>query len=98
MAILVRNGKTYGLKVMDLLNEGRKQNNLPEIPYGSFYPALKKLQREGLLKISAPESDKRKKHYQITGLGEQTYTANVSYETWVSSNPAFNSLSNLALI
>ncbi|MGK7934047.1 MAG: PadR family transcriptional regulator [Microcystaceae cyanobacterium] len=90
MTLVIANGKTYGLKVMDLLNKGRKENYLPEIPYGSFYPALKKLQREGLLKISQPELDKRKKHYEVTGLGESTYRVNANYESWVNSRPTLS--------
>lgn len=87
----------YGLEVLKLLNQGRQAYKLSEIPYGSFYPALKKLEKAKIL-ISdwGAESDKaesgrtksgaRRRYYKITPLGLRTYEANQNYLDWVQAD------------
>ncbi|WP_041237843.1 PadR family transcriptional regulator [Gloeothece citriformis] len=86
MQILIIFGRTFGLDIMDKVNEGRREFNLPEIGYGSFYGALKKLEREKFIKSSTPDTDKRRKYYQVTALGEETYQANFNYQNRLGQN------------
>jgi DNA-binding PadR family transcriptional regulator len=89
MQVLVPRGSTYGLEVLKLLNAGRRQHNLPEIQYGSFYPALKKLERAKLLDSDwGGDGDRasngaRRRYYQVNGLGQRTFRANDEYQRWV---------------
>lgn len=82
----------YGLEVQKLLNQGRQLCKLPEIPYGSFYPALKKLEKAKILTSDwGTESDKaksgaRRRYYKITPLGLKTYEANEDYLAWIKVN------------
>ena len=87
LQILTAYGNTYGLKILDRMNEERKAYDLPEVGYGAFYGALKKLEREKLLKASSPEADKRRKYYNISALGEKTLSANNSYR--IALHPKF---------
>lgn len=89
MQVLVAHKRLYGLKVMKLLNEGRKEYGLPEISYGSFYPALKKLETSKLLSSDwGSDNDKskrgsRRRYYEINPKGKKTYEANQEYGAWV---------------
>ncbi len=86
LQILTSYGNTYGLKILDRMNEERKTYNLLEVGYGAFYGALKKLEREKLIEASSPEADKRRKYYNITALGGNTLSANNRYRIALNSN------------
>ena len=81
----------YGLEVLKLLNEGRHQYELPELQYGSFYPALKKLEKSQILESEwggdsdTTKSGARRRYYKITRLGIRTFHANQDYLAWVQS-------------
>lgn len=66
MKVLIIDGKTYGLFVMHILNKGRETYKLPEIGYGTFYPVLKKLEREKLIKSVPQTENKKRKDYEKT--------------------------------
>lgn len=89
MQVLYDHGKVYGLKIMNALNEGRRQSDLPEIPYGSFYPALKKLGKSKLLDSEwGSDKDKtsngaRRRYYRINADGVSTLLANQEYSNWI---------------
>lgn len=83
----------YGLEVLKLLNQGRQLCKLSEIPYGSFYPALKKLEKAKILTSEwGDESNKetkpgaRRRYYKITPLGLRTHEANQNYLDWVQAD------------
>ena len=71
--------EVYGLAIFKRINKARNDYNFNKIGYGSFYAALKKLEREELIKSSTPEKDQRKKHYVITGLGEKFLKQNIIF-------------------
>ena len=95
MGILMIHGKTYGLSIMRLLNQGREKHNISEVGYGSFYPVLKKLEREKLIKSVPQETNKKRKDYVLTGLGERTYKANSDYRRRLFGNTPYNNLNLL---
>jgi PadR family transcriptional regulator, regulatory protein PadR len=80
----------YGLELMNRINAARQEYELPDTQYGSFYPALQRLEREGLVKshwgdeTDVSSSGARRKYYSINGEGKTTYQANVSYHALVS--------------
>ena len=86
MRVLIIHGKTYGLSIMHFLNKGREKHKIPEVGYGSFYPVLKKLEREKLIESVPQETNKKRKDYILTGLGERTYEANSDYRHWLFNN------------
>lgn len=80
----------YGLAIFKRINKVRTSGdfNFGKIGYGSFYAALKKLEREGLITSSAPEEDKRKKYYGITNLGSKLLQVNVQFIQSINSREA----------
>jgi len=82
MQLLIPKGEVYGLNIMNLINERRRKHQLPEISHGSFYPALKKLAREGLLEAEwgsdTTSRGARRKYYKVNGLGIRTYETNLN--------------------
>jgi PadR family transcriptional regulator, regulatory protein PadR len=81
----------YGLELMNRINAARRECDLPDTQYGSFYPALQRLEREGLVKshwgdeTDVSSSGARRKYYVINTEGRITYEANINYHTLVSS-------------
>lgn len=69
----------YGLEVFNKINKNREDNNFRKPGYGSFYAALKKLEREQLIESSTPGEDKRKKFYKITADGKNILNKNQEY-------------------
>ena len=79
--------EVYGLAIFKRVNEVRTTGNFDfdKIGYGSFYAALKKLERENLIKSSTPEKDQRKKHYKITPPGVNVFNENIRFMQALSS-------------
>ena len=71
--------EVYGLAIFGLINDARNENDFNKVGYGSFYAALKKLEKEKLIISSTPEKDKRKKHYKITALGVECLSKNIYF-------------------
>jgi PadR family transcriptional regulator, regulatory protein PadR len=87
----------YGLDLMNRINAARREYDLPEVQYGSFYPALQRLEREGLVKSKwgdendTSSSGARRKYYSINAEGRITYEANNNYHALLS-NPKLQSI------
>lgn len=71
--------EVYGLAIFGLINDARNESDFNKVGYGSFYAALKKLEKENLIISSTPDKDKRKKHYKITALGEDSLEKNIKF-------------------
>jgi len=65
-------GPMYGYQICKAVNT--KTNGYFELREGSLYPALHKLEHDGLLKSfwEEPEGGRRRKYYQITDGGAKT--------------------------
>lgn len=80
----------YGLELMQRLNQGRREYELPEVGFGSFYPTLKRLEKNGLVKSHWGDDDDktsggaRRKYYKILGLGSSTLVSNQQYHAWIA--------------
>ncbi|WP_434390605.1 PadR family transcriptional regulator [Melittangium boletus] len=79
MAILavLMHGKSYGLEIIDKVRERTK--GAVSLNEGSVYPALKLMEKEGLLKSfegeSVPERGGRpRRYYELTGEGRRAAT------------------------
>lgn len=81
-------GELYGLKVFKRINKARTEYHFNKVGYGSFYAALKKLERENLIESSTPEKDQRKKHYKVTALGRNYFDQNMMFIQNLNSLPA----------
>ncbi len=67
----ISRGPMYGYQICKAVNA--KTNGYFELREGSLYPALHKLEREGLLKSFWEKKDagRRRKYYQITDAGQK---------------------------
>jgi DNA-binding PadR family transcriptional regulator len=72
----------YGLEIFNKIKKNREVKNVKQPGYGSFYAALKKLEREQLIKSSTP-GDKRKKFYKITADGKNIFHKNQDYQEYL---------------
>lgn len=72
----------YGLDILDRLNVANEKINRRQIGVGSLYPALKRMEQQGLLKSRwGDDQDNsggaRRRYYTITALGKKALT-----DTW----------------
>jgi DNA-binding PadR family transcriptional regulator len=90
--ILMNSTETiYGLEIFNKINENREINNFRKPGYGSFYAALKKLEREQLIESSTPGEDQRKKFYKITADGKNILNKNQEYQQFLYLQTQTNS-------
>lgn len=73
LTVLLGRKELYGLEILDQLNLNRPS----ELKFGSLYPALKRLEKKGLVNWKwgdevEESGGARRKYYQITGLGAKT--------------------------
>ncbi|MEM1256556.1 MAG: PadR family transcriptional regulator [Cyanobacteria bacterium P01_H01_bin.21] len=73
---------TYGLEILDKVNEANKKVGRRKIRVGSLYPALKRMEQQGLIKGQWGEDDEptggaRRRYYSITAIGDKAL-----YNTW----------------
>lgn len=73
----------YGLDLLGQLNTANKKLKRRQIGVGSLYPALKRMEKQGLLKARWGEDDDesggaRRRYYSITGLGSSALE-----DTWM---------------
>ena len=67
----------YGLDLLSQINTANKKLKRRQIGVGSLYPALKRMEKQGLVKARWGEDDEasevsggaRRRYYSITGLG-----------------------------
>jgi PadR family transcriptional regulator, regulatory protein PadR len=69
-------GRGYGVSIRETINEAVGK----DLSYGRIYTTLEQLEQDGLVKgewgePTAERGGRRKRHYRITGVGEQVLSA-----------------------
>ena len=84
---VLANGPAHGYAIIDSLRtQSEGVFNLPE---GTVYPALHRLEDQGLLKSSwSGDSGRRKRVYQLTPKGQQAL--NTRQDEWLKFSKAVN--------
>ena len=86
LAILA-DGPAHGYAIIESLRA--RSNEVFDLPEGTVYPALHRLEDQGLLKSSwSEDSARRKRIYQLTPKGQQALTARQS--EWLKFAKAVN--------
>lgn len=86
LAILA-NGPAHGYAIIESLRT--RSGDVFDLPEGTIYPALHRLEDQGLLKSSWPEdSARRKRIYQLTPKGQQAL--NARQNEWLKFSKAVN--------
>ena len=86
LAILA-DGPAHGYAIIEALRA--RSNEVFDLPEGTVYPALHRLEDQGLLKSSwSEDSARRKRIYQLTPKGQQTLTARQN--EWLKFSKAVN--------
>jgi DNA-binding PadR family transcriptional regulator len=62
---------SYGLELLEIINHARSNQGMSDLSPGSLYPALKRLEEQGLIEGEWGESIKetRVKYYRISNTG-----------------------------
>lgn len=83
LTVLVRKAEgLYGLHILDALNEARAQVARSEVSVGSFYPTMKRMETDGLVKgFWGEEASEgaRRRYYHITSQGREALQRNRTY-------------------
>ncbi len=77
----------YGLDILHRINKANQKSGRREIGVGSLYPALKRMEKEGLIKgrwgdEKTPEEESggaRRRYYSISRVGENSLRATWNY-------------------
>lgn len=70
LKLLQNNGKMYGYEMTQKIK--LMSNNQLEIKEGALYPALHKLEAQGIIEVEAEKIDGRiRKYYKLTEFGEK---------------------------
>ncbi len=86
LAILA-DGPAHGYAVIEALRS--RSNGMFDLPEGTIYPALHRLENQGLLRSTwSEESPRRKRIYQITPKGQQALISR--QEEWRKFSRAVN--------
>ena len=85
---------TYGLEMMNRLNSVNQEFKRQKIGIGSLYPALKRMEQQGLLSAKWGEEGSisggaRRRYYSITALGEKALRDTVRYREMIAT-PVFS--------
>lgn len=82
----------YGLDILNRINKANKETNRREIGVGSLYPALKRMEQQGLVTarwgeeaLGEESGGARRRYYAISADGEQALTATQQYRQQLSS-------------
>jgi PadR family transcriptional regulator, regulatory protein PadR len=84
----------YGLDILNRINKANKDTNRREIGVGSLYPALKRMEKQGLItgrwgeETSGEESGgARRRYYAISADGKAALVTTKQYRQQLSSIP-----------
>ncbi|NEO34541.1 MAG: PadR family transcriptional regulator [Symploca sp. SIO3C6] len=92
----------YGLDLLGQINTANEKLKRRQIGVGSLYPALKRMETQGLVKARWGEDDDsggaRRRYYNITGLGSSALEDTWLYRQQLGApwNLAFKGISRLA--
>jgi len=85
---ILANGPAHGYAIIESLRA--RSEGVFDLPEGTVYPALHRLENQGLLKSSwSEDSGRRKRIYQLTPKGQQAL--NARQEEWLRFSRAINS-------
>jgi len=84
---ILANGPAHGYAVIESLRS--RSAGIFDLPEGTVYPALHRLEEQGLLQSSWTEdSGRRKRIYQLTSRGQQAFSARQG--EWLKFSRAVN--------
>jgi len=84
---ILANGSAHGYAIIESLRT--RSEGTFDLPEGTVYPALHRLENQGLLKSSwSEDSGRRKRIYQLTPKGQQAL--NTHQEEWLKFSKAVN--------
>jgi PadR family transcriptional regulator, regulatory protein PadR len=89
----------YGLDILNRINKANKETNRREIGVGSLYPALKRMEQQGLMSgrwgeeaLGEESGGARRRYYKISADGEKALIVTRNYRRQLSFGqtiPAF---------
>jgi PadR family transcriptional regulator, regulatory protein PadR len=85
----------YGLDILNRINRANKETNRREIGVGTLYPALKRMEQQGLVTgrwgeyVGEESGGARRRYYTISADGEAALIATQQYRQQLASNPIF---------
>jgi PadR family transcriptional regulator, regulatory protein PadR len=87
----------YGFDILKQINKANKETDRREIGVGTLYPALKRMEQQGLITgrwgelASGEESGgARRRYYMISADGQRALDATQEYRQQLSSNQIFS--------
>jgi len=84
---ILANGPAHGYAIIESLRA--RSEGVFDLPEGTVYPALHRLERQGLLKSGwSEDSGRRKRIYRLTPRGQQTL--NARQDEWLKFSRAVN--------
>lgn len=84
---ILANGPAHGYAIIESLRA--RSEGVFDLPEGTVYPALHRLERQGLLKSGwSEDSGRRKRIYRLTPSGQQTL--NARQDEWLKFSRAVN--------
>ena len=87
-------GDSYGLEILDRINDARDRVSIPKLRIGSLYPTLQRLEEAKLVKgefreeVAGPGTPRRK-YYKILAEGKIAIKRAEAYQRLLEGNDAF---------
>lgn len=87
-------GDSYGLEILDRINDARDQVSMPKLRIGSLYPTLQRLEEAKLIKgefreeVAGPGTPRRK-YYQILAEGKTAIQRAEAYQRLLNGDNSF---------
>jgi len=86
---VLANGPAHGYAIIESLRT--RSENVFDLPEGTIYPALHRLEDQGLLKSAwSEDTGRRKRVYQLTSKGQQAL--NTRQDEWLKFSKAVNTM------
>lgn len=86
----------YGLDLLNRINKANQETNRREIGVGSLYPALKRMEQQGLITgrwgeeaLGEESGGARRRYYSISGDGEKALTSTQEYREQLLFSPTY---------
>jgi PadR family transcriptional regulator, regulatory protein PadR len=86
----------YGLDILNRINKANRETNRREIGVGSLYPALKRMEQQGLVTarwgeeaLGEESGGARRRYYAISADGEIALSTTQQYRQQLAPNQAF---------
>ena len=87
-------GDSYGLEILDRINDARGQVSIPKLRIGSLYPTLQRLEEAELIEGEfreevAGHGTPRRKYYKILAEGQTAITRAEAYQRLLEGDDSF---------